>query len=151
MDSDSARAKHKQVLVVDDNRDAADTLAMLLEAEGCECHIAYSGAEALAAAERDRPDVVILDLFMPHMSGDEVARALRRRPGGDEMTLIAHTAMSSYLHHQEIMDAGFDHHLVKPAPLDELIALVSEDDDAPHPYAARGRPPSPAAAPSRHW
>jgi CheY-like chemotaxis protein len=122
----SGRTKHRQVLVVDDNRDAADTLAMLLEAEGCECHTAYSGAEALALAERDHPDVVILDLFMPQMSGDEVARALRRRPHGREMTLIAHTAMSSYLHHQEIVEAGFDHHLVKPAALDELLALVSD-------------------------
>jgi CheY-like chemotaxis protein len=141
----SERKRQKHVLVVDDNRDAADTLAMLLEAEGCECHTAYSGEEALALAERDHPDVVILDLFMPQMTGDEVARALRRGPHGRDMTLIAHTAMSSYLYRQEIAEAGFDHHLVKPAALDELLALVG-DEPEPHalPRAARGH-----AAPTR--
>jgi CheY-like chemotaxis protein len=124
-------AKKRHVLVVDDNHDAADTLAMLLEAEGCECHTAYSGEQALALAERDHPDVVILDLFMPHMSGDEVARALRDSPYGRNVTLVAHTAMSSYLHHQAILDAGFDHHLVKPALLDDLIALVIDEDPCP--------------------
>lgn len=135
------------MLVVDDNRDAADTLAMLLEAEGCECHTAYSGQEALAIAERAQPDIVFLDLFMPQMSGDEVARALRRGPHGDDMTLVAHTAMSSYLHHDEILDAGFDHHLVKPAPLEELLALVSDDDEAVRRLAANEarRWPAPAA------
>jgi CheY-like chemotaxis protein len=137
------QARKKQVLVVDDNHDAADTLAMLLEAEGCECHTAYSGQEALALAERDHPDVVILDLFMPHMSGDEVARVLRRSEHGRHLRLVAHTAMSSYLHHQAILEAGFDHHLVKPAPLDDLIALVTEDED-------HARPVPGAAQASRH-
>jgi len=118
------RARKKQVLVVDDNHDAADTLAMLLEAEGCECQTAYSGEEALALAERELPDVVILDLCMPSMGGDQVARALRSGPHGNEVTLVAHTAMSSYLQHDEVLEAGFDLHLVKPAPLDELIALA---------------------------
>lgn len=127
---EGAHDRRRQVLVVDDNRDAADTLAMLLEAEGCECQTAYSGEEALAAAERGHPDIVILDLFMPQMSGDEVARALRKQPHGRDMTLIAHTAMNSYLYREEILDAGFDHHLVKPAALDELLALVGDEAHA---------------------
>ena len=122
------RAAKKQVLVVDDNHDAADTLAMLLEAEGCECRTAYSGGEALAAVDHHAPDLVILDLFMPHMSGDEVARRLREGPWGDHLVLVAHTAMSSHLHHQAILEAGFDHHLVKPASLDDLRALVRHDE-----------------------
>jgi CheY-like chemotaxis protein len=120
-------ATKKQVLVVDDNRDAADTLAMLLEAEGCDCRTAYSGEEALAAVEREAPDIVILDLFMPRMSGDQVARTLRRGPLGTDLTLVAHTAMSSQLHHEAIVEAGFDRHLVKPASLEDLVALVSDD------------------------
>lgn len=133
------QAKRKHVLVVDDNRDAADTLAMLLEAEGCDCHTAYSGEEALAAAETDPPDIVILDLFMPQMGGDQVARRLRSGPHGKEITLVAHTAMSSYLHHQAIIDAGFDHHFVKPVALDELLALVTEDDPEAHHLALPAR------------
>ncbi len=119
-------APGKQVLVVDDNHDAADTLAMLLEARGCVCRTAYSGEEAIAQVERATPDVVILDLFMPHMSGDQVARVLRRTPGGEQLVLVAHTAMSSQLHHDAILDAGFDHHLVKPAALEDLEAVLDE-------------------------
>jgi CheY-like chemotaxis protein len=121
------QAGGKRILVVDDNHDAADTLAMLLEAEGCVCCTAYSGEQALAVATTWHPEIVILDLFMPRMSGDEVARALRRTPAGRDMVLVAHTAMSSHLHHQAILEAGFDHHLVKPATLDDLMALLSDD------------------------
>lgn len=117
--------KKKRILVVDDNRDAADTLAMLFEAEGCECLVAYSGEQALALAAQAHPDIVILDLFMPRMSGDLVARELRRSPDGADMVLVAHTAMSSHLHHKAILEAGFDHHLVKPASLDDLLALLA--------------------------
>ena len=128
----------KKVLVVDDNSDAADTLAMLLQTQECDCEVAYSGDQALAMVERERPDLVILDLFMPQMSGYEVARALRRGPDGERIHLVAHTAMSSQIHHEAIVDAGFDDHLIKPASLDDLLALVNEDG-APR---ARGDPAS---------
>lgn len=134
------QVRKKQVLVVDDNRDAADTLAMLLEAEGCECHTAYSGQQASLVAEREQPDFVILDLFMPYMSGDEVARALRASARGRPLTLVAHTAMSSYLNHPAILEAGFDHHLVKPAALDALLALACDKDDEAQHFAPSAQP-----------
>jgi len=119
--------ERRRVLVVDDNQDAADTLAMLLQAEGCDAEAVYGGAQALQAVARRRPDLVIIDLFMPLMSGDELARALRQGPFGDQMILVAHTAMSSHLHHEAIVSAGFDHHLVKPAAIDDLLALAADD------------------------
>jgi len=118
----------KKVLVVDDNCDAADTLAMLLQTLDCDCRVAYSGEQALAMVEREWPDLVILDLFMPHMSGYDVARTLRRRPDGDRMRLVAHTAMSSQMHHEAVVEAGFDEHLIKPAALPDLLALVDDAD-----------------------
>ncbi|MED5618936.1 response regulator [Ideonella sp. BN130291] len=124
------QGRRKRVLVVDDNRDAADTLVMLLQAEGCDAEAAYGGDQALSMAERTCPDVVVIDLFMPMMSGDELARRLRAGPRGDDMVLVAHTAMSSGLHHEAIVDAGFDHHLVKPAALDDLLALAADDPGA---------------------
>jgi len=128
---EQVRKRGKRVLVVDDNPDAADTLAMLLTCEGCECRTAYNGEQALALAERERPDVVILDLFMPHLGGAEVARRLRERAGAQCPLLVAHTAMSSYQYRGLVHEAGFDHHLVKPAALDELVALVCGDTDEP--------------------
>jgi CheY-like chemotaxis protein len=130
----------KRVLVVDDNQDAADTLVMLLQAEGCDAEAAYGGAQALTAAARYRPDVVVIDLFMPMMSGDEVARRLRNGPRGEDMVLVAHTAMSSHLHHETIIDAGFDHHLVKPAAMDDLLALAGNDPAALHSLSAGSAP-----------
>jgi CheY-like chemotaxis protein len=134
------QGRRKRVLVVDDNQDAADTLVMLLQAEGCDAEAAYGGNQALATAARFSPDVVVIDLFMPMMSGDDVARRLRAGPRGQDMVLVAHTAMSSYLHHEAIVDAGFDHHLVKPAALDDLLALAG-DDPAALPALSAGSTP----------
>jgi CheY-like chemotaxis protein len=130
--------RRKRVLVVDDNRDAADTLAMLLEAEGCDCATAYDGDQALALAARLQPDLAIIDLFMPGMRGDELARLLRASDEHDAMVLVAHTAMSSHLHHDTIAEAGFDYHLVKPAMPDDLLALIDDRHDALHHLQAPG-------------
>jgi CheY-like chemotaxis protein len=129
--------RRKRVLVVDDNRDTADTLVMLLEAEGCDSVAAYSGSDALATAEHLHPDLVIIDLFMPRMGGDELARLLRAGEHGEHMVLVAYTAMEQHLEDESIQQAGFDHHLVKPALPEDLLALA-RDRDAPLPAA---RPP----------
>ncbi len=113
-----------RVLIVDDNADAADTLAALLVLSGHETSVAYEGASALEHAERMRPHVVVLDLGMPGMSGYEVARHLRRCPWGSALKLIALTGWGQARDRRMTREAGFDEHLVKPADPDELIHVV---------------------------
>ena len=113
-----------RVLIVDDNVDAADTLAALLVISGHETAVAYEGVSALEHAESSRPNVVVLDLGMPGMSGYDVARNLRRRPWGSTLKLIALTGWGQERDRRMTREAGFDEHLVKPADPDELIRLV---------------------------
>jgi CheY-like chemotaxis protein/two-component sensor histidine kinase len=114
-----------RLLVVDDNRDAADSLAVLLELLGAEVHLAYSGADALRAVEACRPDVVLLDIGMPEMDGYEVARRIRARTGPGGPTLIALSGWGHDEYLRRTQEAGFDHHVIKPADLDALKALLT--------------------------
>jgi CheY-like chemotaxis protein len=114
-----------RILVVDDNVDAATTLSMLLELEGHETTVAHSGPEALTAAERIHPDVVLLDIGLPGMNGYEVAR--RMRDLAPRPTLVAVTGWGAEEDRRQAQEAGFDHHLVKPvdpAALTELLARI---------------------------
>ncbi len=104
-----------RVLVVDDNVDAAESLATLLQLSGHEVRAVYDGPGALAAARAFRPGAVVLDVGLPGMDGYEVARRLRREPGGAEMLLIALTGYGQDDDRRRSEQAGFDHHLVKPA------------------------------------
>ena len=113
------------VLVVDDNVDAADTLQMFLELSGCLAHVAHSGAEALAVLERFQPQVALFDIGLPDMNGYELARRVRRLPGGADMLLIAATGWGQEADKQLAFDAGFDHHLTKPIDFDKLRALLA--------------------------
>lgn len=115
----------RRVLVVDDNRDAAETLAMLLQTTGHDVHVTYDGASALELASDVQPDVVLLDIGLPRMDGYEVARRLRRLPGLDKMILIALTGYGQEEDRRRSRVAGFDSHLVKPVDLNTLQALVS--------------------------
>jgi PAS domain S-box-containing protein len=127
-------ARPLRILVVDDNRDAADSLTDLLELFGHEAHAAFDGAAAVAAAERLRPDVVLLDLGMPVMDGFETARHLRGLPGGGDVVLIALTGWGQDQDRRRTREAGFDHHLVKPTDIQQLQRLLGESaarrDDA---------------------
>jgi CheY-like chemotaxis protein len=116
---------HLRLLVVDDNRDAADSLAVLLELLGAEVHLAYSGGEALQAVEACRPDVVLLDLGMPEIDGYEVARRIRERTGSVGPTLIALSGWGQEEDLRRTHEAGFDHHLLKPADLAALKRLLA--------------------------
>ncbi|AFL72358.1 ATP-binding protein [Thiocystis violascens] len=120
-----------RILVVDDNRDAANSLAALLELKGGAVHVAYDGPSALAVMDELRPNLAILDLGMPGMDGHEVARRIRARPECRETTLIAMTGRCQETDRQGSLDAGFDHHLVKPVPLDVLDALLLAFQDRP--------------------
>jgi len=116
----------QRVLVVDDNRDAADTLAHLLSQAGAEVQVTYNGADALEQVEAFAPDVVVLDLGMPGMSGLDVARYIRKRPGSPPM-LIALTGWGQSADRELTRVAGFRHHLTKPVDFAELHALLTGD------------------------
>jgi PAS domain S-box-containing protein len=113
-----------RVLIADDNHDAADTLAMLLEMNGNDVRTAYDGQDALRAAEEHRPDVILLDIGMPGMNGYDVARRLRERHETRGAVLVAMTGWGQEKDRRRSREAGFDHHLVKPVDLDALDALL---------------------------
>jgi len=115
-----------QILVVDDNRDSADSLALLLALAGHETHIARDGPQALARAEALRPEAILLDLGLPGLSGYEVCRRLRAEPWARATPIIAVTGWGQDEDRQRSKEAGFDGHLVKPIVLAELAALLGE-------------------------
>jgi PAS domain S-box-containing protein len=114
-----------RVLVADDNRDAADMLATLLERAGYEVLTVDDGAEALNAVEVDRPDVVLMDIGMPGMNGYDAAKIIRGQAWGKDIVLIATTGWGQDTDIQRSHDAGFDHHLVKPIDSMALIELLA--------------------------
>ena len=114
----------RRVLIVDDNADAVDSLAALLRRNGYLAHTATDGAGALTLAETIHPDVIVLDLGMPQVNGYDVARTVRRRPGGADILLIAATGWGSKEDRVQTREAGFDAHLTKPLKPDELIRLI---------------------------
>jgi CheY-like chemotaxis protein len=110
---------------VDDNRGSARTLARLLEIIGHEAHTAHDGGEAVAAAEADRPEVILLDIGLPVMNGYEVARTIRRQPWGTDIVIVALTGWGQMEDRKRSKEAGIDHHLVKPVEPQALIDLLS--------------------------
>ena len=118
-------ARPCRVLVVDDNADAAGTLAMLLELHGHETREAADGPAALASAAEFQPHMILLDIGLPGMDGYEVARRLRASSTTRAATLVALTGYGREEDRQLSLSAGFDHHLVKPADPVELLALIS--------------------------
>jgi CheY-like chemotaxis protein len=115
-----------RMLVVDDNGDSAESLAMLLSLAGHETHVAHSGPEALVRAEALKPDAVLLDLGLPGLSGYEVCRRLRAAAWAREIPIVAITGWGQAEDRQRSKDAGFDGHLVKPVVLSDLTAMLEE-------------------------
>jgi signal transduction histidine kinase/ActR/RegA family two-component response regulator len=115
-----------RVMVVDDNVDAAQMLAALLEVQGHAVCIEYDGKGALAHARRECPDVLLLDIGLPDMDGYELARRLRSQPESAGATLVALTGYGQSQDRKEAEQAGFDHYLVKPADLDQVNAVLAE-------------------------
>jgi signal transduction histidine kinase/ActR/RegA family two-component response regulator len=113
-----------RVLVVDDNEDAADTLAMLLEAAGHEVMVEHCPLQALERARSTAPQVCLLDLGLPGMDGAELARRLRAQPETAQALLIAVTGYGQESDRARTREAGFDHHLVKPIDLERLQAIL---------------------------
>jgi len=114
----------RQVMIADDNQDAAQSLGMLLELSGHKVHLAHSGPEAVALAMAVRPDVIILDIGMPGLTGYDVARQLRREPTTAQAILVAVTGWGQASDKATARDAGFDHHLTKPVNFDDLARLI---------------------------
>jgi signal transduction histidine kinase/CheY-like chemotaxis protein len=117
-------ASHR-ILVVDNNRDAADSLAMLLRMAGHQTHTAYDGQEALVMVGELTPDVVMLDIGLPNLNGYEVARRIREQ-GGTGPILIAVTGWGSEDDYRQSLEAGFDEHLTKPVEFAMLRRILSE-------------------------
>src|SRR4029077_7662459 len=129
------------ILVADDNQDAAESLALLLELSGHQVHAVFDGEAAIGAAEELLPDVALLDIGMPKADGYEVARRIRDHAWGKQIYLVALTGWGQPADKRQAEEAGFDAHLVKPVPpemLDRLLAALSVSR-APADAATAGR------------
>jgi PAS domain S-box-containing protein len=114
----------RRVLIADDNRDAAESLAMLLRLEGHEVVLAHDGEDAIQLFEKTAPAVALLDIGMPKMNGYQVARRIRASAGGAHVVLIAVTGWGQQKDRSESREAGFDHHLIKPVEPEAVLRLI---------------------------
>ena len=140
--------------MVDDNRDAADSLASVLQSLGYETRVAYGGSGALAEVHSSVLQVVLLDIGLPDVDGYAVARQIRAAPGGQALLLVAVTGWAQQADREAAAAAGFDHHLAKPVDMQTLLQLLSafekgkrggarrtEADTPSRQAPARARPP----------
>ena len=118
-------AEPRRVLVVDDNCDAADSLAMVLRCEGHAVEIAYTGADAIERVETFRPDVVFLDIGLPQVDGYQVARRIRASPAGAGIRLVALTGYGQAEDVERARAAGFDEHIVKPVDIRAVLESIA--------------------------
>jgi len=119
----------RKVLIVDDNVPAAQMLSLVVKMLGSEIELAADGQEAIQVAERFRPDVILMDLGMPRMNGYEATKHIRSQPWGQDMLIVALTGWGQAQDKQRTQEAGFDHHLTKPAEpatLSEIFASIDE-------------------------
>ncbi len=115
----------KRVLVVDDNYDSAKSLSVMLGLVGHETHCAHDGMAAIEAAEAFRPDLILLDIGLPKLDGYEACRRIREQPWSQGMVIVALTGWSQDEDRRRSGEAGFDHHLVKPVDMDEIVRLLA--------------------------
>jgi CheY-like chemotaxis protein len=123
--SEHSGPRKRRVLVADDNRDAADSLAMLLRMEGHDVRVVYDGAHAIEAIRENPPEIALLDIGMPEMNGYDVARAVRQNFPKEQLTLIAVTGWGAKHDVTRALDAGFDSHFTKPLDPLSVAALLS--------------------------
>jgi CheY-like chemotaxis protein len=133
-------SSRRKILVVDDNIDAAESLALVLRLCGHDVAIANDGPSALERANAFQPDVVLLDIGLPGMDGYEVAQRLRDRPGNSPLSLIALSGYGQEQDRRRAKEAGFHHHFLKPVEIEELFRVIADlernetSDSAPLPY-----------------
>lgn len=123
----SKSSPQRRILIVDDNRDSADSLAMLFEINGNQTYLAHDGVEALEAIESHHPEVVLLDIGLPKLDGHEVCRRVREQPWGKDIVMIALTGWGQEDDRRKSEEAGFNGHLVKPVDYDKLLALLASE------------------------
>ncbi|MFZ0008066.1 MAG: ATP-binding protein [Steroidobacteraceae bacterium] len=123
----SAPSVRRRVLIADDNRDAADTLAMLLRMDGHDVSVVYDGRQAVATIDSFRPEIALLDVGMPELDGYEVAGRVRQGPLGSSITLIAVTGWGQASDKARAAAAGFNHHLTKPIELESLAKVLRSE------------------------
>ena len=128
----------RRILIADDNNDALESLATLLQLSGHEVFTATNGGTALQSIERHLPEVVLLDIGMPMLDGYEVARRIRAQPWGQRITLVALTGWGQDSDRRRSREAGFDSHLVKPLDLETLTDLLARLPSSPR-LPATGR------------
>jgi CheY-like chemotaxis protein len=121
---ESESQPQRRVLIVDDNRDSADSLAMLVEITGNKTYMAHDGVEAVEAIEKHQPEVVLLDIGLPRLDGHEVCRRVREQPWGKDIVMIALTGWGQEDDRRRSEEAGFNGHLVKPVDYDKLLELL---------------------------
>lgn len=114
-----------RILIVDDNRDSAKSLAEVLTLSGNETFVVHDGEEAVAAAEQQRPDVILLDIGLPKLNGFDACRRIRENPWADGVLIIALTGWGQEEYRRKSAEAGFDRHLVKPVDLGKLMTLLA--------------------------
>jgi CheY-like chemotaxis protein len=120
----SGPSVHRRVLIADDNRDAADSLAMLLRMDGHDVSVVHDGRQAVAKIDSFRPEIAVLDIGMPELDGYEVAQQVRRGPLGTSITLIAVTGWGQASDKARAAAAGFNHHLTKPIEPEALTRML---------------------------
>jgi CheY-like chemotaxis protein len=123
----------RRILVADDNRDAAESLKLILELGGHDVHTVFDGESAVRCAETFEPDIALVDIGMPRANGYEVASRIREQPWGKGIYLVALTGWGQDDDKRRAHEAGFDAHLVKPVPpeaLDRLLATMSDPSSA---------------------
>ncbi len=120
----SGDRKPLRLLVIDDDRDVADSLAMLMEGFGAEVRVAYDGCSGVEAAAEFQPDLALIDIRMPRVDGYETARRMRGRLGARAPRLIALSGLGQDKDRERARAAGFDSHLTKPVPLESLESLL---------------------------
>jgi CheY-like chemotaxis protein len=134
VNSESALEGRKlRILIADDNRDSAQTLAIMLRFEGHDVRTAYDGLEALATGQVFQPELVFLDIGMPVLDGYQTARQIRERPWGEKVHLVALTGWSQETDRQESVANGFQDHIVKPADPEKLKAVIERVKSAQPP------------------
>jgi len=116
----------RRILVVDDNADSAETMALLLKMSGHEVIIAHDGESTLEAASKHRPEIILLDVGLPGMHGYEVAQRLRTLPENENLVIVALTGYGQEQDRQRALEAGFDYYFVKPVDFSKLESLVKD-------------------------
>ncbi len=138
-DTAAESSTQRRVLIVDDNHDSADSLAMLFKITGNKTFVAHDGVEALEAIDEHRPEVVLLDIGLPKLDGHEVCRRVREKPWGKDIVIVALTGWGQEDDRRKSEQAGFNGHLVKPVDYDRLLSMLAEltknDDSFPATFA----------------